>query len=111
MRWRSLVARLAGVDERTRRYAARLDALNARPLREQVEDDVAAYRGLSPEERAKTVERVLRAAWQILRSRPDFERAVRLRDPPAPDFDRIWSALLQKRQEQRGGRGADSGHQ
>jgi len=85
------------MDERTRRYVARLDAARARSRAEQLEDDVAAYRGLTPAERAHTVESVCRSAWQILKSRPDFKRALEVRDPPAPDFDQVWRGLMARR--------------
>lgn len=85
------------MDERTRRYVERLDQARARPRAEQLEDDVGPYRGLSPSERARTVESVCRSAWQILTARPDFRRAVSYRDPPASDFADLWQRLMSQR--------------
>jgi hypothetical protein len=91
------------VDDRTRKYVERLDRLNARPLAEQLEDDVAPYRDLSPAERARTVEAVLRASWQILRSRADFREVIAQRDEPAPDLESIWKRLMDRHREERRG--------
>lgn len=88
------------MDERTRNYVARLDALNRRPLAEQLEDEVSAYRALSPKQVGITVAAVCETAWEILRNRPDFQRALSYRDPPAPDFEALWQKLVRRRRAQ-----------
>lgn len=88
------------MDDRTRKYVERLDALNRRPLAERLEDDVSQYRDRSPQEIAATVEAVCETAWEIIKNRPDFERALAYRDQPAADFEAIWRALVRRRLEQ-----------
>lgn len=90
------------MDERTKKYVERLDELNRRPLAERLEDDVSAYRGRTPKQVAATVAAVCETAWEILRSRPDFDRALAYRDPPAADFEALWRQLVKRRREQLG---------
>lgn len=59
-----------------------------------MEDDVAPLRGLSLDERGKILESVCRDAMVILRSRPDFERAVCHRDPLSDESARTWQRLV-----------------
>lgn len=92
------------MDERTPRYVERLDASRRRPLVEQLEDDVASYRNLTPAQRSATVDAVLRAGREVLRVRPDFRQAIAWRDPPAPDFPALWARLMERRRAQREGR-------
>jgi hypothetical protein len=71
-------------------------ASRRRTLREEVEDDVAPLRGLSLEERAKILESVCRDAMAILRARPDFEQALRHRDPLSEESARTWKQLVDR---------------
>jgi hypothetical protein len=80
-----------------RAYVARLDKAANRPLAEQLEDDVGQYRGLTMEQRAQTVEGLIRSGWQVLRSRPDFEKANAWEDPPSADLEEIWRRLMARR--------------
>jgi hypothetical protein len=82
-----------------RSYVARLDEALKRPLAEQLEDDVGQYRGLTMEQRARIVEGLIRSGWEILRSRPDFERANAREDPRAADLDAIWRRLMARREQ------------
>ena len=86
--------------EQVRRYVARLDAERRRPLREQLEDDVATYRGLTPEARARVVADVCRAAWVLVKSRPDSQKAIAWQDPPSADFPEKWKALMRRRRSE-----------
>jgi hypothetical protein len=73
-----------------------LDARYA-TLAQEVEDDVADYRHLTPEENDAVVLAAGRAALEILRSRPDFEAAMAEVDPPAPDFEALWKRLMARK--------------
>lgn len=90
------------MDERTRKYVARLDALNRRPLAERIEDDVAHFRNRSIEAHARITEDLVRGAWKILKTRPDFRKVLDYRDPAAPDFDAVWDRLMKQRRTRRG---------
>ena len=89
-------------DPRVRRYVERLDA-GRRTLAAEVEDDVAPVRGLSMQERGASVASVCRAAWAILRARPDAADVVGWQDPPAPDFGERWRALMDRHRAARTG--------
>ena len=81
---------------RTRAY---VKALAARwPTRaSEIEDDVAEYRGLTPEENDAVVSGLARSAIEILRGRPDFAEAMAEQELPAPDYDTIMARLRRKR--------------
>jgi hypothetical protein len=66
-----------------------------------VEDEVASSRGLSPTQRGERLAAVCRAAWAVLRARPDFHRAVAYTDPLPADFAAKWQALMAQRRAQR----------
>jgi hypothetical protein len=86
-------------DARKRRYIEALREMQRSPLN-SIEAEVASSRGLSPEEREKRLAAVCRAAWAVLRSRPDFRQAVAYQDPLPADFAEKWSALVAKRRAQ-----------
>jgi len=71
-----------------------------------VEADVAPMRGLSPTARGERLVAVSRAAWAVLRARPDFHQAVAYSDPLPKDFAAKWSVLVAGRRAQQS---ADSG--
>lgn len=83
--------------ERTRRYIERL-ARRYRSLRDEVEEDVASTRGLSFEQRAKILEDVTRTAFL----QRQWSGQPIQRDPPAPDFERIWKRLHRQYLESKG---------
>ncbi|MBI3246927.1 MAG: hypothetical protein HYZ50_10530 [Deltaproteobacteria bacterium] len=66
-----------------------------------VEAEVASSRGLSPREQSARLIAVCRAAWAVLRARPDFRQAVEYADPPAADFAAKWDVLMARRRAQR----------
>jgi hypothetical protein len=74
-------------------------ALDARwPTRAaEIEEDVADYRGLTPEENDAVVCGLARSAIEILRGRPDLAEAMAEREPPAADYDAIMARLRRKR--------------
>ncbi len=79
----------------TKKFLDRLDARRA-TLRDEVEDDVAATRHLTPDERGKILESVCRDAMAILRARPDFDQAVRWQDPRSDESMQTWLAAVRK---------------
>jgi hypothetical protein len=79
--------------EQWRRYVGRLDAGRQR-LVDEVEADVAGYRGLTMEQRGRIVADLADTAWRILKARPDHERALAWQDPMPADFDAIWKRLV-----------------
>ena len=81
--------------ERTRRYIERLDSQRAR-LRDEVEADVADYRGLSLQQRGDLIVRLCAGARAILESRPDRDKVLSYQDPPAPDFAEKWKAMRER---------------
>jgi hypothetical protein len=90
-------------------YVARLDDAH-RTLRDEVEPDVAPARGLTEEEQDQALQAVIRGAWDILRTRDDFERVVRTPTPPAADFPAIWRRLNERyRQAHQTGRNVRGG--
>jgi len=84
---------------RKRRYIEALHEMQRSP-RSSIEAEVASSRGLSPEERGKRLVAVCRAAWAVLRSRPDFRQAVAYQDLPPADFAEKWSALRARQRAQ-----------
>lgn len=86
-------------DARKCHYIEILRKAQRSPL-DSLEAEVASSRGLSPEERGKCLVAVCRAAWAVLRSRPDFRQAVTYQDPLPADFAAKWSALVAKRRAQ-----------
>jgi len=84
--------------EKVRSYVARLDA-QRRTLESSIEQTVALGRNLSDAERDRDAQAVVRSASDALESRADFDRMIRWSDPPAADFSRIWSALVERRRQ------------
>ncbi len=94
------------MDERTRRYVERLDRSLARPLAEQLEDEVGPYRGLTMQQRARVLEGLCRAAWVVLSTRPDRDAVLRFPEPGAADLETIWRRLMKQREGRRTSHGA-----
>jgi len=90
--------------ERTRRWVAQLDRDRAR-LVDEVEADLEQYRAMTPEQLSRARVGVVRAGWKILQSRADRQKVLDHRDPPAPDFERIWKRLVDQGRAQRSARG------
>ncbi len=88
------------VRSRTRAYVERLDRARA-TLRDEVEPDVAPVRHLSLTERGEWVARACASARAILTARPDRAAILARREPPAPDFEAWWSALMQRWRQSR----------
>src|SRR5262249_41057921 len=80
------------VDPRTRKFVAARDRARA-TLSTELEEELAPIRALSLEARGDWVARTCRAAWAILRSRPDGATLVAEREEPAPDYALIWRRL------------------
>ena len=78
--------------EAVARFLSRLDEQR----RDEVENDIGPLRGLTLEQRGKIVESVCRDAMAILRARPDFEQAVRQRDPRSPESERTWLEAVKR---------------
>ena len=91
--------------KRKQRYLDALRQISQTP-QTAVEADVAPMRGLSPVARGERLVAVSRAAWAVLRARPDFHQAVAYVDPLPKDFAAKWSALVARRRAQQY---ADSG--
>jgi hypothetical protein len=81
---------------RTRQFVKKLDARYA-SLAAEVEEDVADYRQLTPDENDAVVSGLARSAMEILRSRPDFAEAMAETDPPAPDYEALMRRLIGRR--------------
>lgn len=81
---------------RTLRYVKMLDD-RFRTLADEVEEDIADYRHLTPAQNDTVVSSVARSAMQILRSRPDFAEAMAEEDPPAPDLEALMRRLMARR--------------
>lgn len=77
------------------KFLKRLDEQRA-SLSAEIEDDIAPLRGLSLEDRGRILESVCRDAMAILRARPDFETAVRYRDPRDEESLNTWLRLVTK---------------
>jgi hypothetical protein len=86
--------------ERTRRWVARLDAARA-SLRDEVEADLEQYRKMTRDEADSLRVGVVRGSWRLLQESPNRQALLDYRDPPAPDFDRIWSRLVAEGRQQR----------
>ncbi len=78
-----------------------LDRAATRTRREEIEEDLEFERGLSPEQKDRRLQSVVRAAHEILAVRPDRRRVLDHVDPPAADFDAIWKRLVARRREGR----------
>ena len=85
--------------ERVRRYVARLDA-QRQTLETAIESTVALARGLTAAEHDRDSQAVVRSGWETLEARPDFERMIHWSEPQAPDFQRVWRRLVERRQRQ-----------
>jgi len=64
-----------------------------RTLAEELEEELAPLRSMSLKTKGDWVARTCRAAWAILRSRPDGGRVTAERETPAPDYPAIWRRL------------------
>jgi hypothetical protein len=91
---------MVDVRRRTREYVQRLDRARA-TLRDEVEPDVAPVRGLSLSERGEWVARACASAGAILAARTDRAAILARREPPAPDFEAKWQALMERRRRAR----------
>jgi hypothetical protein len=67
-------------------------------LADEVEEDVADYRRLTPEDDDVVVSGLARSAMEILRNRVDFEEAMAEEEPPAPDYDALMQRLIARKQ-------------
>lgn len=76
-----------------RRALSRMIAPRSR--REEVEADVAHERGLTPEQKDRRLQSVMRAAHEIAKTRADRERLLEP-EPPAADFPSIWRRLVEQ---------------
>jgi hypothetical protein len=65
-------------------------------LRDEVEPDVAPVRHLSLAERGEWVARACASARAILAARSDRAAILARREPPAPDFEAKWHALMER---------------
>lgn len=81
--------------QRTRRWVAQLDADRA-TLADEVEADVAQYRDMTPEQANRLRIGVVEGSWAMLQSQPDKQKVLDYRDPPAPDFERVWQRLVEQ---------------
>jgi hypothetical protein len=74
-------------------------ALDARysTLAAEVEEDVADYRNLTPEQNDAVVSALSRSAMAILRGRADFRQAIAEQEPQAPDYETLMRRLMAKR--------------
>jgi hypothetical protein len=87
--------------ERTRRYVERLDRQRA-SLALELEEEIAALRGLTLEERGSWVASVCRSAWSILRSRGDLaDPSQPVPESPAADFEQLWRRLMARQRAAR----------
>lgn len=84
------------------RKARAIEALRRinRSPRAAVEVDVAPMRDLSHQEHGERLVAVCRAAWAVLRSRPDFHQIVAYSDPLPADFTQKWNTLVTRRRAQ-----------
>ncbi|MCA9488983.1 MAG: hypothetical protein H6738_21720 [Alphaproteobacteria bacterium] len=83
-----------GWTDQQRRALERMTATRSR--RDEVYADVANDRDLTAEERDERIRAVVRAAWKILATRPDWARVIEP-EPPAPDFPEVWARLVARR--------------
>jgi hypothetical protein len=74
-----------------------LDRAATRTRREEIEEDLVHERGLSPEEKDRRLQSVVRAGHEILASRTDRDRVLAWEEPPAADFPAIWARLVERR--------------
>jgi hypothetical protein len=63
----------------------------------EIEEDIAEYRGLTPEANDAIVSGLARSTIEILRGRSDLAEAMEEQEPPAPDYDAIMARLRRKR--------------
>lgn len=87
--------------QRVEAYLRRLDH-QRRDLAAEVEPDVAPFRDMSPDERGEILASVCRSAWEIMRSRSDFETAVNWRDPRSPESLATWQRLVAQHSSRHG---------
>jgi hypothetical protein len=78
-----------------RRWVDLLDKQRS-TLRDEVEADLEPYRNLTPEQESRLRIGVVRGAWRLLQERPDKQEILDHRDPPAPDFEKIWRRLVEE---------------
>ncbi len=79
--------------ERVRRYVAQLDRARA-TLAEELDAELAAVRHLTLAERGCWVASACEAAAAIFRARRHVSPGGDLDEPPAPDFEEKWQALM-----------------
>ena len=82
------------------RFLAALD-YQRRTLASEIEGDVAPFRGMTPDQLGKLLASVCRDAWAILKSRADFDRAVKFRDPLSRESQATWLRLVKAHRESR----------
>ena len=80
---------------RAQRFLQHLDQ-RRRSLKDEVEDDVAALRGLSIEERGKILESVCRDAMAIITARPDSAKALAAQEPRSAESLELWRTLVRR---------------
>lgn len=73
-----------------------LDEADARTRRQEVEDDVATSRGLTPKQCDHRLQAVVRAARNIRIGRDHPEELLRP-DVPTGDFDQMWAGAVKRR--------------
>lgn len=83
-------------DPRARKFVAARDRERVTLVRE-LEEELAPVRSLSMEARGGWVARTCRAAWAIIRARPDGLAVVACREEPAGDYPAIWRRLSARR--------------
>jgi len=81
---------------RTRAFVRALDARYS-TLAAEVEEDIADYRALTPEQDDAVVRGLSRSAMEILRGRSDFPQAMAEQEPPAPDYEALMRRLISRR--------------
>lgn len=86
-----------GVDPKLARFLER----NAVSIREEVEADVAPYRGKSPEECWAVTHSLARTAAWLLSLQPDPAKIVEQRDPPHPTYEAVMQRLRAARRNRR----------
>lgn len=79
--------------ERVRQYIAQLDRARA-TLAEELDAELAPVRHLTLAERGRWVASACEAAATIFRARRSLSPASDLDEPPAPDFQEKWQALM-----------------
>jgi len=74
----------------------RFIARHSKPPREAVDDDVAAWRAVSPEEKLRVALELCRSMVTFLEMNPNRERVLEHRDPPHPSYHEIMRGLRER---------------